>query len=175
MAENEEIIETPKKKGTSKLLIIGLPLFIIQLVVVYFITANILLSKMKAQTGSDSTSHKSEVVSEKSEENVDPSELGKFIFSIPDIVVNPANTDGKRYFMTSVGFDLGSEEEKKEIEERQEMVKDILNTTLSSKTLEQLGNPAYKDTIKIEILKKVKKALPEMKINKIYLSKYIIQ
>ena len=44
----EKAGEETKKKGFNiKILLIGLPIFIIQLVAVYFITANILISKLQ--------------------------------------------------------------------------------------------------------------------------------
>ena len=38
--------EQPKSKFNPKILIFGLPIFVIQLIAVYFITANILMKKM---------------------------------------------------------------------------------------------------------------------------------
>lgn len=168
MAENEKLdtINEPKG-GKSKLLVIGLPLYIVQLVLVYFITANVLLGKMQPAAGSKEES--------KEAPKTEKSEAGKFIYSIQDVTVNPAMTDGKRYIQVSVGFDLGSEEQKNSFKEKEELIKDVLNSTFSSKTLDQLTSPTFKDSLKVEISGRVKKVLSNVTINSVYFSKYIIQ
>ena len=176
--------DSKDKKGglNMKVLIIGLPVFIVQLVAVYFITANILLSKYqstahkKAQTEETAEGEaKSEEGSGSEEEGKSKKEAGKFLFSIDEIIINPTGTDGKRFLLASVGFDLKSEAEKKEIEERQILVKDAIISVLASKNLTQLNDIEYKDTLKIQIKKKLKEKMPAMKINDVYFSKYIIQ
>lgn len=171
MAENEEKIApiSEPKSGKSKLLIIGLPLYIVQLVLVYFITANVLLGKMSSNTSANPKE------GEKEAATTEKSELGKYIYSIQDVTVNPAQTDGKRYIQVSVGFDLGSEEQKASFTEKEDLVKDVLNTTFSSKTLDQLNSPSFRDTLKVEITARVKKMLSDVTINSVYFSKYIIQ
>lgn len=172
--------ETPlekKKSGfNNKIILFGLPLFVAQLVAVYFITANILLSKMHgaAESIEEGTAHDSVNIS--TDSVLKPGiELGIYIYSVEDIIVNPAQTDGKRLLLATVGFDLGSEEQKTELNSKEVLVKDIIISTLSSKTLQQLNDSLYKDTLKIEISKKVMQYIPGVKLNSIYFSKYIIQ
>ena len=55
------------------------------------------------------------------------------------------------------------------------MVKDVVITTLSSKDITELANTAYRDTLKMEISGKLKKLIPDVTINNVYFSKYIIQ
>ncbi|MFA7418961.1 MAG: flagellar basal body-associated FliL family protein [Melioribacteraceae bacterium] len=163
-----------EKKGFNiKILLFGLPLFIIQLVAVYFITANFLLNKMHAsEAGADGTGKKdsTEVVKEEK-----PSEFGKFIHEIQDQIVNPVGTDGRRLVMVSLGFDVPTEENKKELEAKDVLLKDAVLSVMSSKDLTQLSNMAYRDTLRTEITSRLHKTMPEVKINTIYFSKYIIQ
>ena len=102
-------------------------------------------------------------------------ELGKFVFLIDDIIVNPSDTDGKRLLLASIGLDLQSEEAKVELKSKEVIVKDVIITTLSSKTWSQLNESTYKDTLKYEISSKLQKLIPNVKINTVYLSKYITQ
>ena len=172
--------ETPivKKKSVlnNKVILFGIPLFVVQLVVVYFITANIILSKMYSST--DSTEEIAAVDSTTilTDSVIKPGvELGRYIYSVEDIIVNPSQTDGKRLLLTTVGFDLGSEEQKTELSSKEVLVKDIIISALSGKTLPQLNDNLYKDTLKIEIKKKVMQYIQGVKLNSIYFSKYIIQ
>ena len=182
--EKTEKIETeiklPERKGVNKkVLLFGLPLFVVQLIVVYFITANILLNKVQNHTtiaNGDVTS--AEAVNDSS--LIDSTlygkvELGKYIYSIDDIIVNPAGTDGKRLFLLSIAFDLAKEANKTEMKDKEVLVKDIVISTLASKSITQIGNISYRDSLRTEITDHVLKMIPDLKINKVYFSKYIIQ
>lgn len=176
MAENETEIKETKSGGGMKMIIIGIPLFIIQAVAIYFVTANILLSRFEDNVSKASVKDGSHAEqTENSEENLEDVVLGKFIYSVDDIIVNPAGTEGKRLVLASLGFDVSSEEAFKEMEEKEVIVKDIIITIMSRKSLTELKQVSYKDTLKEDIKESLKKSLPEVQINRIYFSKYIIQ
>jgi flagellar protein FliL len=166
-----EIIPEKKSFFNPKLLLIGLPLFTIQLVAVYFITANILLSRIH-DTGN--IKNPATQTSEKKEEPVKQSS-SHFIYTIDDILVNPAGTNGKRFLLTSIGLDLRSEDEKKLLQSREAIVKDLIISTISAKSLDQLSEVAYRDSLKEELMAKVREIIPGVNINNVYLTKYIIQ
>lgn len=171
----EDIKIKPEKSALNlKVLLIGIPIFIIQLVAVYFITANILIKRFEGQlvTANKNSASISAPAAAAQSQAVD---LGKFIYSIDDIIVNPADTDGKRLLLTSVGFDLPKIEMENELKTREAMVKDAVISTLSSKDISQLDNIAYRDTLKMEITGRLKKSIPDVTINNIYFSKYILQ
>ncbi len=167
--------ETPKKKLSinPKIFIIGLPLFIVQLVAVYFITANILLSKVQGHTQGENSTGTEEV--KEGDNKKEQPELGKFIFTIEDIIVNPAGTEGKRLLLASIGFDISTEEEQQILKSKEVLLKDIIISKLSSKSLDQLSNSAYKDTLKNELAVQLRSSIPTIKLNNVYLSKFIIQ
>lgn len=175
--EKEEASPKKEKKPSSfnsKILLFGLPIFIVQVVIIYFVTANVLMSKIEEHETGKLPANEEKANIEKVK-NSESSNLGKYIFSIEDVIVNPEGTDGKRLLLVSVGFDLAKEEDKNELKNKEVMVKDAIISTLSSKTLAQLSNVSYKDSIKTEINNKVSKLIPDIKFNAVYLSKYIIQ
>jgi flagellar FliL protein len=182
--DNPETPEKPEKPDSSekeekssnklnlKVFIIGIPVFIVQLILVYFITANFLINKIphsNAPAASRADSTKTAAAQEKK------SDPGKYIFQIEDVIVNPSDTGGKRLILTSFGFDVADEIAMKELKLKEVLLKDVIVTTISSKTLMQLSSSMYKDSLKVEIFGKIKKILPESKLNSIYISKYIIQ
>ncbi|MAT57530.1 MAG: flagellar basal body protein FliL [Ignavibacteriae bacterium] len=184
MNENvDEKLSLPEAKTSSainpKIFLIGLPLFIIQLIVVYFVTANILLNKgTNANPVIDPSGF--EVVEESPEETeetkkLDSVEVGKHILNVDDMIVNPAGTKGQRIMLVSMGFDLASEEELKTLESKNVILKDLIISTLSKKTLAELSNYSFRDTLKIELSSNVSSMFPEVKVNNVYFSKYIIQ
>ena len=171
-----------KKSGgfNIQVLLIGIPLFIIQLVAVYFITANFLISKVQSSSNDNKAKTEEHQSSEgnKSEsknEEGKPAEFGKFIYVVDDLIVNPANTDGKRLLLTSLGFDVASQENHEELKTKDVLLKDAVISVMSSKNLSQLANMAYRDTLKMEITNRLHTIMPKVKINTIYFSKYILQ
>lgn len=177
-----EIIKTEKSPSMfkPKVLLIGLPIFIVQLVAVYFITANILLSghtKSASQTEDGKTENTTEQSQEENsgKEGEHNTNTAGLIYSLDDLIVNPANTNGKMLLLASVGLSVENEESKKTLEEKQVVVKDAVISVLSSKSVTQLGSATYRDTLKVEILKNLSVQLPGSKVNNIYFSKFIIQ
>lgn len=159
-----------------KILFIGLPIFIVQLVLVYFITANILFSAphktSEGEVQSDSTQTEVKEGEEGSHKEV---KSGDIIHSLDDIIVNPAQTNGKTLLLASVGFDVKDAEGKKSLEDKQVVVKDVIISVLSSKSTDQLSRASYRDTIKTEILSSLKSKIPEAGVSNVYFSKFIIQ
>lgn len=170
----ERLKESGSKGFNSKILLIGLPLFIIQLIAVYFITANILLPKIQSHTSSvavDSVEN-GEAGGKDSVKNV---ELGKYVYVVEDLIINPAGTDGKRLLLTSIGFDLLTDQNQKVLKEKEVLVKDAVISVLSSKDMTHLSDALYRDTLRMEIAQKITQLIPDVKINNIYFSKYILQ
>ena len=175
MEETKEV-EAPKQFINSKIFLIGLPLFILQLVVVYFVTANILLTKI------GNSSDKETVKNEKTQPLVtvepaskDTVELGKNVYTIDDIIINPAGTAGQRLMLISIGFDVKNGEQLKLLGDKNVMLKDMIITTLSNKSISRLSEFGYKDSLKAELAANLNNLLPSVGLNSIYFSKYIIQ
>jgi len=175
--ESPEEKTKTKSKLNMKILLIGIPLFMVQLTVVYFVTANFLLNKWKESASQIQKKVEVEQSSdtENSSNKSSTGEVGKYVYSVEDVVVNPAKTNGKRLMLTSLGFDLGSEDNKTEMKEKEIPVRDMIINTLASKTVDQLSDIHYRDSLKIEIIQNLKKLIPKIKVNQVYFSKYIIQ
>lgn len=185
--DKNDIVKSPSPEEEKssmkkpKLLIIGLPVFVVQLVLVYFITANILIKNTEGSNQSSTSNEKIEAETDEEQSSDSTSEnnsskgSGNFIYNVDDVIINPANTNGKMLLLTSIGLDCEKEEVKKNLESKQIVVKDIIISVLSSKSVEQLSQMAYRDSIKIEITSRLKSQLPDAKINNVYFSKFIIQ
>lgn len=178
MAEEEAKKEEKekKKKGFNfKVILIGLPLFVVQLVLVYFITATFLVksapSSHSGKDGEQIEEHNGEENLEDAEaENTEPQK----IFNIEDLIINPAGTSGQRLLLLSIGFSVGDEEKLKLLQENEVVIKDIVINTVSKKTLGSLSKIELKDSLKVELAEKVNEAYPKVKIKNVYFSKYLI-
>ncbi len=178
MDEKIDTSTVDSKKGgfNIKILLIGLPLFIIQLVVVYFITANFLLSSITpSEEEADNHSEKKPKKAKVKKHSDEEASAGNFFFTVDDVIINPAGTNGQRLMLASVGFDVETEEEAKVLKEREVLVKDIIISTLSSKTLTELSQVGFKDSLKNELSTILTEKMPDLAINNVYFSKYILQ
>ncbi len=180
MAEEKEEIKVEKKSSPIiKIIIFGLPAFIVQLILVYFITANILMNKASSGVVNG---HGEEVVAEESEEGGHGEEgdghggtAGQFIYTVDEIVINPANSNGRQLLLTALAFDMGSEESKTTLEAKDFLVRDMIISVISGKTTRFLSDITHRDSLRNEISHKIEGFLPDVKINKVYFSKYILQ
>ncbi|MCK9210199.1 MAG: flagellar basal body-associated FliL family protein [Ignavibacteriaceae bacterium] len=163
-------------KGLNrKVFIIGIPAFIVQLIVVYFIMGYMITSKIQGHTVTNDSTKTKPVTVKKVEEKPDEAQNANFIYSIEDIVVNPAETDGKRLLLLSLGISVRSEEDKTEMKTKEILVKDAIISTISSKNLFQLNSAGYKDTLKIELTQRIKQIFPKVHLHQVYFSKFILQ
>ena len=175
--ENEEIKVEKKSSPIIKIVLFGVPAFIVQLILVYFITANILMNKVSSgvQNGSSKEVVEDGAESGHSEEGNENATTGQYIYSIDEIIVNPANTNGRQLLLTALAFDMADEVSKATIEAKDFLVKDMIISVLSSKSARFLGDVSMRDSIRSEISNKLTGFMPEVKLNKIYFSKFIIQ
>lgn len=179
MADEVEEIKIEKKSSPiTKIILFGVPAFIVQLILVYFITANILMNKASSAVDNG---HGNDVATEESEdghgdeEEGGHSNSGQFIYAIDEVIVNPANTNGRQLLLTALAFDLASEANKAELEGKDFLVKDMVISVLSGKTTRFLGDISMRDSLRYEIAHKIEGFIPGVKINKVYFSKFILQ
>jgi flagellar FliL protein len=94
---------------------------------------------------------------------------------VKDLIVNPAGTNGTRFLLTTVGFEVTTPEGLKELETKDVMVRDALNTILTSKDLATLVNVEGREALRKEIEEKVGSLLRTGTLTNVYFSKFIIQ
>lgn len=155
---------------SKKLIIIGIPVFVIQLAVIYFLAVKFIAPSSTASAKDPSKE------AAKSAEHKDASEVEEQnIFVVKDVIVNPAGTNGTRFLLTTVGFEVSSPECEKELEKKEIQVRDALNTVLTSKGLDELVGADQREALRAEVAKKVGEILRTGSLSKVYFSKFIIQ
>ena len=155
----------PQGVTPVKLAVIGIPVFLVQLAVVYFLVA-----KFVAPSSAPSQAEPA-----KGAEQKESAEQAKSIFVVKDIIVNPAGTNGTRFLLTTVGFEISGAEREKDLEKKEVQVRDVLNTILTSKGLDDLVKVEQRDQLRKEISLKVGELLPPGALTNVYFSKFIIQ
>ncbi len=150
----------------KKILIIGVPIFILQVVVIYFLMATFIVPVATNQPESEQ-----QYIAEEDNDH----EEEKKIYVARDIIVNPAGTNGTRFLLTTIGFEVRSPELLNELERKEIQVRDALNTVLTGKALDELVNASKRDVLREEIAVEVNRILRNGELDKVYFSKFIIQ
>lgn len=156
-ASQQPVQAAPSPKGFpwQKLVLIGVPVFLVQVVVVYFLIAR--------GGHSESTTPKKE------------DQEGSEMFVIKDLLVNPAGTNGTRFLLTTVGFEVPTPEAKQELEKREVQLRDMLIRVLANKGLDDLVSTDQRETIRKEITSQTRVIARTTPLTNVYFSKFVIQ
>ncbi|MBX2989621.1 MAG: flagellar basal body-associated FliL family protein [Bacteroidetes bacterium] len=172
----EQPAETPesKKDGLGKrILIFGIPVFLVQFVVVYFLVAKFVVpvaAQNQTEPAVEQSGHEQEAAKTDKKESKE-----QHIYAVKDLIINPAATNGQRYLLTTIAFDLSSNDALKSLEKKEMAVRDALNSILTSKTMDQLIDVSKRESLREEIAGKVANLVDHGTLQSVYFSKYIIQ
>lgn len=73
------------------------------------------------------------------------------VVKLENLVVNPAGSEGRRFLMTSVAFEVENEAARAKLEEAEPRVRDAVGAILEQLTIEQLTMPGARDTLKVRL------------------------
>jgi flagellar FliL protein len=182
----------PAKKKPSKLILfggIGIGILVIGVVLAIFVLKPMMAGggeevaeEPKAEAKAEHGEKKSEQGEEKKpEKKAEKAKSGhgeaseSLVYSIKDIVVNPAGTAGSRFLSVSFGFELGSASLMSEFESREPIVRDVLITILSSKTLAELTDAKQKEVMRVQIKKRLSQVLDTEELSGVYFTDFVLQ
>lgn len=160
----------------KKLLIIGVPVFLVQLAVLFFLATKFLGPSSGAAASKEpetKTESKGESKGGGGKEGAEGEASSMYV--VKDLIVNPAGTNGTRFLLLTVAFETSTPESEKELEKREIQVRDMLNSVLTSKGLDELANVERREELRGEIQAKVGEILKSGAITNVYFSKFIIQ
>ena len=198
--EKEQTEESPKKGGllANKLVLfggVGLATIIVGIALAMFV-----IKPMMSNAGDEEVDQTEEVVSEddgghnaqkesshakaqkpkkkskkKSSHGSGDGEAENSVYSIKDIVINPAGTGGTRFLSVSIAFELETAELTHKFEAREPIVRDALITILSSKTVAQLTDPKQKEITRYQIKKRISKIMKTDELAGVYYTDFVLQ
>jgi flagellar FliL protein len=107
-----------------------------------------------------------------------PKSAEKFgrVLALEPVVVNLAQTEGRRYLKATVHLEI-SEEEKvvKEVEARKPQIQDLLVATFSRKSLLDATAPEALDALRGEILERVAQLLGRERVRRVFITEFVVQ
>jgi len=163
---------TKQPASIKKLLSIGIPVLVLQLAIAYFVVGKFVVASNPAVQDNPEMAGK---VKEKAGQSKGDTQPEPAIFVVKDIVINPSGTNGLRYLLTTIALEVDSKEAVVDLQKREVQISDALIRILSSKTLEEIGDPGYRETLRKEIAKEVGALLKVGKLLNVYFSKFVIQ
>ena len=166
-ATPQEAPAPEKGKNIGKLLSIGVPLFVVQVVLIYFLITRFLAPANPSAPTTTPPEHEAGVSAVE-----DPAQR---IFVVKDLIVNPAGTNGTRFLLTTIGFEVTSPQAKQELEVKEVQLRDVLNTILTSKGMDDLVDVQKREDLRHEISKQVGELMRQGSLANVYFSKFIIQ
>ncbi|GAB4364576.1 MAG: hypothetical protein Kow0042_03260 [Calditrichia bacterium] len=164
--------EVPESSGEKKFsfMTIGVPVLLVQIVIAYFLANNFIVPRLYGDSASVNAAESSAEI----HQSEALPEFGK-IFTIEDIIVNPAESRGMQFVLINLGFEVKKESDLKLLEERKIQVRDLLIKVVSQRTLSQLDGPEDKEQLRLAIKEEMEKLLPPNHLMNVYFSNYIIQ
>jgi len=97
------------------------------------------------------------------------------LVSIPPLLVNLAEPQGRRYLKLALDIELRDKAAAEQLNKNMPKVKDSLLLLLSSKTYEDLGSLENKILLKKEIVERLTLVLGEQKVLRVYITEIVIQ
>ncbi len=97
------------------------------------------------------------------------------LFRVDNIVVNPSGSQGTRFLMVSVAFEVPDEKAGAELREHEVEVRDAVISTLESQTLERLTRPGARDSLKRRLAAAVTPMTAGARWLRVYLPQFVIQ
>lgn len=97
------------------------------------------------------------------------------LVSIPPLLVNLAEPQGRRYLKLALDIEVKDKAAADQLNKSMPKVKDSLLLLLSSKTYEDLGSLENKILLKKEIVERLTLVLGEQKVLRVYITEIVIQ
>jgi len=154
----------PKKSGSIVKIGIIAAVLLVQIVASYFLQKTFLFQNAAAGSA------KAEVKKEKAKESGEIK-----VVMLDEIVVNPAETGGRRYLVATLGLQVSAPEADKTIEKYKPLIRDALISLLSSKHMDELSRISYRDTLREQIKDAANRQLRGVSVENVVFSSYVLQ
>ena len=173
--EKEENVEeegkSEKSGGGSNIVLIIIIVLLVLLLAVGGIVAYLMLSGGDEETPD---TVKQEKVEKKSRKKSDNLTVGP-MYPLDKFTVNLLSENGRRFLVAKINLEEDSEELTSELDKKTPLIRDIIISILSSKTVEEITTPKGKEKLKEEIVNQINKYLEDGEIANVYFTEFVIQ
>jgi len=170
--ENTEEEEKPEKSGGNNLILIIIVVLLVLLLIVGGVVAYLMLSGDDEENPEAVKQEK--VEKKKSHKKVDDLTVGP-MYPLDKFTVNLLSQNGSRYLVAKIDLEQENPEMTPELDSKVSLIRDIIISILSSKTVEEISTPKGKEKLKEEIIDQINKYLEDGEVKRIYFTNFIIQ
>jgi len=96
-------------------------------------------------------------------------------YKMDKIIVNPADTDGQRYFLVQMSLELANKDDEGFIKKNNAKIRNDLIRYLSSQTIPQLQGVESRENLRVKLVELINRDLGKRSVRNLYYSKYIMQ
>ncbi len=169
--EKEESTESEgKEKGGGNIVLI---LIVVLLVLVLAIGGVVAYLMLSGDERDDGASVKQEKVVKKRRHG-DDTAIGP-MYPLDKFTVNLMSDNGRRYLVAKINLEEDGDELTPELDKKKPMIRDIIISILSSKTVEEISTVKGKEKLKQEIMSAINKRLDDGQIRHVYFTQFVIQ
>ncbi len=98
------------------------------------------------------------------------------VVGLDSVVVNVAQTEGRRYLKATVQIEIPEEEKTaKEVEARKPQLLDLLVAILTKKSLAEVTAPDALDRLRSEVYERMGQELGRDKVRRIFITEFVVQ
>ena len=178
MAEEEKKDSEEQEKnggdsgnGGSNIVLILIVVLLVLVLGIGGVVAYLMLSGNEPEDGTVVTQEK---VEKKRKHNGDPLAVGP-MYPLDKFTVNLLSDNGRRFLVVRMNLEEDSEELTPELDKKTPMIRDIIISILSSKTVEEITTAKGKEKLKEEIINEINKHLEDGQIRHVYFTEFVIQ
>ncbi len=94
---------------------------------------------------------------------------------LENLVLNPAGSGGSRFLLLSVAIELGSAKAGEDFTARDAELRDIILTSLGSKSVEELVDMTAREKIKVEVMTAIGARFGKKAVKQLYFPQFVVQ
>ena len=100
---------------------------------------------------------------------------GPYVHSVDNLVLNPLGTNGTRFLLVTAAFEVSNDKLVEQMRGRDSEIRDLLNRTLGSRTVEQLGDLSEREPLREDLRLQLEGMFGAGSVRKVYLPQFVIQ
>lgn len=97
------------------------------------------------------------------------------VYTLDNLVLNPAGSDGTRFLLLTISFQVKSAATVDQMKERDAELRDAVLVTVGNRTVEQLADVAVRDSLKGELKAAARKLFRKGVVKRVYFPQFVIQ
>lgn len=144
-----------------------------------FVGAPLLAGRVRAPSAADSTSKErgkqAKAAKDAPKEGTGSEANPAALYTVDNLVMNPAGTSGTRFIMVTVAIQLAEVAQVDALKQRDAELRDLIVGLFSRKTVDELADAARRDSLRAEVTAVVSPLVPRNALRRVFFPQFVIQ